>query len=143
MLKDYIRNRGISLYQLSKDSGVPYSTISDLANSKVAAGNCKASVIARLASTLQISMEELLAICDQPITIQTDHGAVTARTYARNRNYYVSFLYKNTNYELQICPVCKEVSPFLSDLTEWTVDNFLADQQLEELANELLHHAKK
>ncbi len=143
MLKEYLQDRNLSIYQLSKESGVPYSTVSDLVNGKTSAGNCKASIIAKLASALQISMEEFLSICEQMTLIQTDHGSVEARTYARNRIYYVAFRYNEKIQELRVCPVCKDGTLFLKDFTEWAIDNFLVKQQLEVITDELCHHAKK
>lgn len=35
MLKTLLTNRNISLYTLSKETGVPYTTLSDIKNNKV------------------------------------------------------------------------------------------------------------
>ncbi|MCC8047218.1 MAG: helix-turn-helix transcriptional regulator [Clostridiales bacterium] len=143
MLKIYLQINGISIYQLSKKTGIPYSTVNDLANNKTMAGNCKASIIQKLAVQLQVSMEELLDICDQSARIQTKHGSVEAYTYSKNEYYYVAFLDDNIKQELAVSPVCKDIHPFLQELIKWTVDSYLADKQLEVMADELLYHEKK
>lgn len=141
MLKAYLQINNISIYRLSKSSSIPYSTVNDLANNKTMAGNCKASVIQKLASALQISMEEFLSICEQPAEIRTNHGSVEAYIFSRNKTYYVSFLDDRKKHEIAMSPVCKDIYPFLHELTEWTIDEYLANKQLEMMANELLYHA--
>lgn len=45
MLRDYLREHGRSIYALSKESGVAYSTLNDLVNGKVDIDHCKVSLL--------------------------------------------------------------------------------------------------
>lgn len=48
-------------YRLSKESGVPYSTIEDLMNGKTSLKSCSAGTLYQICRVLEISMEDLLA----------------------------------------------------------------------------------
>ena len=52
--------RSLTRYRLSKDSGVPYTTINDICSGKVNIGKSSADTVYKLAKTLNVLMEELL-----------------------------------------------------------------------------------
>lgn len=60
MLNEWIEQKNISLYRLSKNSGIPYSTISDICSGKTQIEKCSGETIYKLAKELDITMEELL-----------------------------------------------------------------------------------
>lgn len=62
-IRDVLKNRNMSIYRLAKESNVPYATVNDIVNAKAQLEKCSAETVYRLAHTLQISMEELLAPC--------------------------------------------------------------------------------
>ena len=53
--------RKMTKYRLSKESGVPYSTIEDLLNGKTSLKSCSAGTLYQICRVLEIPMEELLA----------------------------------------------------------------------------------
>ena len=59
-LKDYISERNISIALLAKESGLPYSTVSEVVNGKKALDKCSAGTVWCIASALGTSVEKLL-----------------------------------------------------------------------------------
>ena len=53
----------MSIYRLSKTSGVPYATVNDICNGKARLEKCSAETVYKIARALDISMEKLLAPC--------------------------------------------------------------------------------
>ena len=62
-LSTLMQNKNISKYRLSKNSGIPYTTLADILNGKARLEKCSAETVYKLAKELNISMEELLAPC--------------------------------------------------------------------------------
>ena len=60
MLIDLLKERNMSVYQCSKLSGVPYTTLLELVNNKTNIEKCTAETVYRLARTLDVDMEYLL-----------------------------------------------------------------------------------
>lgn len=60
-LCDLIQEKNLSIYRLSKNSGIPYATLNDIVNDKARLEKCKAETVYRLAKELDLSMEDLLA----------------------------------------------------------------------------------
>lgn len=59
-LKAYIEENNISIASLSKETGLPYTTVSELVNGKKSLGKCSAETVYRLAKGLQTTVEGLL-----------------------------------------------------------------------------------
>jgi plasmid maintenance system antidote protein VapI len=56
-----LAQKGISKYRLSKTSGVPQTTVTDICSGKAKIENCSCETIYKLAKTLGVSMETLVA----------------------------------------------------------------------------------
>ncbi len=57
MLRDIIEQSGKSVYRVSKDSGVPYTTLNELLNGKKDPAECSVRTLARLAAYYDMSMD--------------------------------------------------------------------------------------
>ena len=58
-LKGELDNKGVSVYRVSKDAGIPYSTLCDLVSGKTDINNANVRTLALLASYLGITMDDL------------------------------------------------------------------------------------
>jgi len=56
-----LKQKNITKYKLAKKSGVPYTTVNDICNGKVKIEKCAAETLYRLADTLDVPMEALIA----------------------------------------------------------------------------------
>lgn len=61
LINDIMEKKKITQYKLSKESGVPYSTINDIFNGRTSLAKCTAETVYRIAKVLDLSMEELLS----------------------------------------------------------------------------------
>lgn len=62
-LTSLLRERQLSVYQCAKESTVPYTTLLDIVRGKTRIEKCTAETLYKLATTLNVTMEELLAEC--------------------------------------------------------------------------------
>lgn len=62
-LKQYIQENNLKISQVSKESGIPYSTVSELVNGKKTLNKCTADTVYSLAKYLETTMEDLL-VCE-------------------------------------------------------------------------------
>ena len=58
-LKDILSEKKISLYQFSKETGIPYSTLSDIVNGKTNIDTCTISTMKKIADGLVMSVDDL------------------------------------------------------------------------------------
>ena len=59
-IQEAMRKSGMSIYALSKKSGVPYSTLRDICKNKTDLGKCEARTVYLLAHALGVSTDELM-----------------------------------------------------------------------------------
>ncbi|MDE6844833.1 MAG: helix-turn-helix transcriptional regulator [Lachnospiraceae bacterium] len=62
-LTSLLEERQLSVYQCAKESTVPYTTLLDIVKGKTRIEKCTAETLYKLAKTLNVAMEELLAEC--------------------------------------------------------------------------------
>lgn len=60
MINDLLKEKDITIYRLSKESGIPYATINDICNGKTRLEKCSAETIYKISKALKVSMETLL-----------------------------------------------------------------------------------
>ena len=60
-INELLKQKGLTKYQLSKLSGVPFATISDISTGKSRIEKCAAETVYKLAVTLGITIEDLIA----------------------------------------------------------------------------------
>lgn len=60
-INEIMTNRNISKYRLSKNSGIPYTTLTDILSGKAHLEKCSAETVYKLSKELNITMEELLS----------------------------------------------------------------------------------
>lgn len=63
IVNEIMQSRSMSKYRLSKNSGVPYTTVNDICTGKAQLEKCSAETIYRIAKALEVSMESLLEPC--------------------------------------------------------------------------------
>ena len=61
MLKAILKRKRMSIYRLSKESGVPYATLNDICSKKTSLKKCTAETVYRISKTLGVGVEDLLA----------------------------------------------------------------------------------
>lgn len=66
MLRDILLKKKISVYEAAKASGIPYTTLSELANGKKNPRDCSIRTILKLADYLDLSVETLLQQLQAP-----------------------------------------------------------------------------
>ena len=58
-----MENKKITKYRLAKDSGIPYTTISDICSGKAQIEKCSVETIYRISKVLGVSMESIVESC--------------------------------------------------------------------------------
>ncbi len=57
-IREAFEERGLTIYKVSKDTGIPYTTLNDLANGRTDMANASVRTLSRLSAYLGLSMDE-------------------------------------------------------------------------------------
>lgn len=61
MLTEYMQKQNITKYRLAKNTGIPYTTLTDILSGKADIKKCSAETVYKLAKEFGVSMESLVA----------------------------------------------------------------------------------
>lgn len=140
MLKDYLKENNLSIYSLSKKTGIPYSTLNDLCNGKVEIENCKVDLLLKLSSALSLSLQETMDICKNEMSFYVGLLNDYASIHVKNKRFKVQFDYLGEHIEHDLCKVNDENKEYIYDVALWDVEDYINDHELkkryESLTNE-------
>lgn len=61
-IQEIIKEKGMSKYRLSKISGVPWSTLSDICSGKTDLNRCSVKTLSKLSKVLEMPIEEIIKL---------------------------------------------------------------------------------
>ena len=64
-IKQYLEDNQISIYKVANNAVVAYPTVFNLVNGKVDIMNCALGVVKKIADALELTIDELLTLCDK------------------------------------------------------------------------------
>lgn len=130
MLKDHLNSYGRSIYAVSKNCGIPYSTLNDLANGKVKIDNCKFGMVRKLAAGLGLSIDELCAICDPGPAVYLNKYDIEVRLDVRGKTYYALFEYMGEKQELPLCRVTEDTKYYIKEILTWRTEAYIRERRM-------------
>lgn len=137
MLKDYLTERNKSIYGVSKECGVPYSTLNDFVNGKVKASECRAGMIRDVARTLGISMDELYDISEsaddkaEHLQILTSYG-IPVSVSVRHKSYMAGFIYGGEPVMLELCKISGPATFYIMEIAKWRAEDYIRGRRMAE-----------
>lgn len=144
MLKDYLKKQNISIYSLSKESGIPYSTLNDLVNGKVDIDNCRVSMLTNLSKVLNLNLDNIYKLCVfDDNEVYDEEYKITGKVLTKNKDYYVGFLYDEKYTELRICTTRTENRDYIKIMALWTMQDFIRKKEMEKLYVLLLNEKRQ
>ena len=133
MLKQYLKQKNLSIYKLAALSEIPYSTLNDIVNHKVDIANIRAGIVSKLANILNISMDELYELCINQITIYLEDYSAKGTVNIKNKKYMLEFQYQDKEFTKELCPVKKEATMFIESIARWQMEKMISDYEMEEM----------
>lgn len=79
-INEVIKEKGMSRYSLSKRSGIPWATLSDICSGKTSLTRCNAQTLQKLATAFTMTIEEVLTLTEESKQHQED-GKPQDRSY--------------------------------------------------------------
>lgn len=143
MLREYLSSKELSIYRLSKDSKVPYSTVNDLVNYKLPVENMRSGQLRALADTLELTMNELYDLCQTDYSIYSEKFNIIGHVLVKHKTYYIHFEKDGNLWEEEVLPVKAEATRFIKYLALWRMEEILQEHALEAVYETLCAQTKK
>ena len=131
MLKDYLKENNISIYALSKKSGVPYSTLNDLVNEKVQIDSCKVGVLRKIADSLELNLDTIYSLCEgTPISAENTYGT-SLNISVKNKTYYCDFEYNGEPVEIELCKVNEDNKFYIAEIAKCRSERIIRERRMQ------------
>lgn len=79
-INELLKEKGFSRYSLSKTSGIPWATLSDICCGKTSLSRCNAQTIQKLSNAFEMTIEEVLTLTAEP-SENHNNGKPSDRSY--------------------------------------------------------------
>lgn len=89
-INEMIKAKGMSRYSLSKKSGIPWATLSDICSGKTSLARCSTQTIQKLSAVFDMTIEEVLTLT-----------VASSKEYPKIKLQNCSYLEKNLSPHLQ------------------------------------------
>lgn len=130
-----MNNSSVSAYRLSKDTGIPYTTISELCTGKTDINKCAADTVYKLASYFECDMKDIMNYVD---TLDNYSGKYQKQKFKWSKLDDKLCLSIEINGKMEIIELLPPVystrpKAFKKALTELLIDNYLEEKEMEKL----------
>lgn len=126
---------GVTAYRLSKDTGIPYTTISELCNNKIDINKCSAETVYKLALYFECEMKDILNYVN---ILENYSGKYLGHKFRWNKNDEKFCLSVEINGKMEIIEPIPRVCTsrpnlFRQAYTELLIDRLLEEKEVEKL----------
>ena len=112
-IKEYLKEYGIRITALSRQTGIPYSTLNDLVNGKTELERMQYGKVKAICGVLGLTVEQMEELCQTPIRIESEAEIIT-----KNKSYYLSYVCEGTIKEEKLCKVNPTNRYFVKTMAE-------------------------
>ena len=116
-IKEYLKKNNISIADISRDSGIPYTTVGDIINGRTDVDNASVGVLHGIADRVNMTMEELYQILKNDNSVPELHDGY--RIIISNGKYFIK---KDGNRTL-LCKKNEVNTRFIKEIAETFIKN--------------------
>lgn len=145
MLQQYLYEHKLKVADLSKKSGIPYATLSELVRNIKQIDDCKVSTLAKLSSALSIDPVDLYHLCsrsykdemngvfskEKKFQFETAVNGIPVKVYKAAGEYTAEFLYDGKPTAIHVFYHMDDADYYIHDATEWAVEDFVKEKMFE------------
>lgn len=135
----YFRKKSESIYTVSKQTGIPYTSLSELVNGKTDINKCAAGMVFRLSLYFNCSVKDLLNQEPLITNVSGTYRKIKYKWMAGKTSDHVQLHVWDHEHEIILDEGMYSQPRFYhaySDLTEAIIDYYLQQKQAEDMLND-------
>lgn len=129
-LKEYLKEKKISLQRLSITANVPYTNVYELVNGQVDIDQCRFGTVKKVAEVCHVTLEELYIMCKEETALPDIKGGTLL---IKNKKYYLKISDGENTQERELCRVTKENRQFIQFIAESELQMIERQKEIEEI----------
>lgn len=128
-LKEFVKEKKMTIKALSEMAGLPYSTTNDIVNGIVSVDNVGLGKCKAISDCLGITLDEFFDLYNNVIKI-----ADGAEVVVKNHGYYFQF----EDTDKYICKVSEYNSTVIEEVASWEYEDIIEEREFQEQARRLM-----
>ncbi len=123
-IKEYIKNKNLRISEISRSSGIPYTTVSEIVNGKLDIDRVQVGTALKIASACGVEFNELYEMCKDTSSLpKIDDGLIRIK----NKSYYLAYDIGEHSGEMYLCKVNDTNTRYVKDMAEWSINDIKQD----------------
>ncbi len=124
--KQYLKSRNIKSSYISRNSGIPYTTVSEIINGKTEIDRVQIGTGLKIAEVCGISFGNFYNMCkEQSTSFRVRNGIVTVR----NKSWYLDYDINGKSGNIRLCKINMTNSRFVREMAEWTIQDIILEEK--------------
>ena len=133
-IKDYLKQNGIKVSSISKSTGVPYTTVSEIVNGKTDIDKVQIGTGLKISKACNLDFQEFYGICKSSYILPEISNA---ELILKNKAFYLECNLPGCKKEVYLCKMNQDNVHFIKDIAEWTVASLLKKTEEEKQISEV------
>lgn len=123
-LKSYLKQNNLKVSVISRTSGVPYTTVSEIINGKIDIDRVQIGTGMKIAEVCNLSFDEFYNMCKRSSVLpEIKEGHIRRK----NKSYYLQYDFPDANGEVYLCKVNEDNTRYIKDMAEWELNDIKAE----------------
>ena len=133
-IKTYLKQNRLKISDISKQSGVPYTTVNEIANGKIDIDKVQIGTGLKIAAACGMDFLSFYRMCRKSDPLPDISGGVILK---KNKSYYLHCTLPGMESEVYLCKVNPVNTRFVQDMAEWTIQSMIAEKERKDQIKEV------
>lgn len=133
-IKEYLKQNNLKASTISKSTGIPYTTVSEIINGKTDIDKVQIGTGLKIAKACKLDFQVFYNICkDSYYLPEIPNGVLLLK----NKAFYLECNLPGCKKEIYLCKVNSDNARFIKDMAEWTITSLLKQAEEEKQISEV------
>ena len=123
-IKAYLKRNKLKISDISRQAGVPYTTVNEIMNGKTDIDRVQIGTGLRIAEACRMDFMKFYDLCKKSNSIPAVSGG---RILKKNKSYYLQCSLPEYDGEIYLCKVNPVNTQFIKDMADWTIRSVISE----------------
>ena len=133
-IKTYLKQNKLKISDISKQTGIPYTTVSEIINGKTDIDKVQIGIGLKIADACKMDFKRFYNTCKKSNSIPDVSGG---RILKKNKSYYLQCSLPGFTDEIYLCKVNPVNTQFIKDMAEWTIHSVISEAKQQKSIKEV------
>ena len=125
-MKTYLKQNNIRISDISRQTGVPYTTVNEIINGKIDIDKVRIKTGLMIADACNMDFMTFYNTCKRSNSLPS---IPNGRIIKKNKAYYLKCTLPGFDSEIYLCRINPVNTHFVKDMAEWTINSLISEAE--------------